>query len=66
MPRLADIYKSEITGRLQKQFGYSNIMQVPRIQKIVINIGVGEAKVDYKFMENSISEEIGIKEHTNH
>lgn len=56
MPRLADIYKSEITGRLQKQFGYSNIMQVPRVQKIVVNIGVGEAKVDYKFMENSISE----------
>ncbi|GAB6280485.1 MAG: 50S ribosomal protein L5 [Thermovirga sp.] len=56
MPRLADIYKSEITGRLQKQFGYSNIMQVPRVQKIVVNIGVGEAKVDYKFMESSISE----------
>lgn len=56
MPRLADIYKNEITGRLQKQFGYSNVMQVPRVQKIVINIGVGEAKVDYKFMESSIAE----------
>ncbi len=56
MPRLADMFKNEITGRLQKQFGYSNIMQVPRVQKVVVNIGVGEAKVDYKYMEASISE----------
>jgi large subunit ribosomal protein L5 len=50
------MFKNEITGRLQKQFGYSNIMQVPRVQKVVVNIGVGEAKVDYKYMEASISE----------
>jgi large subunit ribosomal protein L5 len=56
MPRLAEMFKNEITGRLQKQFGYSNIMQVPRVQKVVVNIGVGEAKVDYKYMEASISE----------
>ncbi len=56
MPRLADTYRNEITGRLQKEFGYSNIMQVPRIQKVVVNIGVGEAKVDYKFMDASIAE----------
>lgn len=56
MPRLAELFKNEITGRLQKQFGYSNIMQVPRVQKVVVNIGVGEAKVDYKFMENSLAE----------
>jgi large subunit ribosomal protein L5 len=56
MPRLADLFRNEITGRLQKQFGYSNIMQVPRIQKVVVNIGVGEAKVDYKFMDASIAE----------
>lgn len=56
MPRLAELFKNEITERLQKQFGYSNIMQVPRVQKVVVNIGVGEAKVDYKFMENSLAE----------
>ena len=56
MPRLADLYKKEITGRLQKEFGYTNLMEVPRIQKVVVNIGVGEAKVDYKFMEASIAE----------
>ncbi|MDO9509593.1 MAG: 50S ribosomal protein L5, partial [Thermovirgaceae bacterium] len=56
MPRLAELFKNEITGRLQKQFGYSNIMQVPRVQKVVVNIGVGEAKVDYKFMETSLAE----------
>ena len=56
MPRLADFYKKESTGRLQKEFGYSNVMEVPRIQKVVVNIGVGEAKVDFKFMESSIAE----------
>ncbi len=56
MPRLADLYKKEITGRLQKEFGYSNVMEVPRIQKVVVNIGVGEAKVDFKYMESSIAE----------
>jgi len=56
MPRLADLYKKDITGRLQKEFGYSNVMEVPRIQKVVVNIGVGEAKTDYKYMESSIAE----------
>lgn len=56
MPRLADLYKKDITGRLQKEFGYSNVMEVPRIQKVVVNIGVGEAKTDYKYMESSIEE----------
>lgn len=56
MPRLADLYKKDITGRLQKEFGYSNVMEVPRIQKVVVNIGVGEAKMDYKYMESSIEE----------
>ena len=56
MPRLADLYKKEITGKLQKEFGYTNLMEVPRIQKVVVNIGVGAAKVDYKVMEASIAE----------
>ena len=56
MPRLADLYKKDITGRLQKEVGYSNVMEVPRIQKVVVNIGVGEAKTDYKYMESSIAE----------
>jgi large subunit ribosomal protein L5 len=41
--RLKDIFKSEITPALQKQFNYTNIMQTPRLEKVVINVGLGEA-----------------------
>ncbi|AER66393.1 LSU ribosomal protein L5P [Thermovirga lienii DSM 17291] len=56
VPRLAEKYKKEITPRLQEKFGYKNVMEVPRIEKVVINVGVGEAKQDYKPMEAAVSE----------
>lgn len=55
-PRLQEKYKSEVVSRLKTQFGYKSIMQVPRLKKIVINIGVSEAKIDMKYMEAAISE----------
>jgi large subunit ribosomal protein L5 len=56
VPRLAEKYRKEITPRLQEKFGYKNVMEVPRIEKVVINVGVGEAKQDYKLMEAAVSE----------
>ena len=49
-------YKEEVIPRLTKEFSYKNVMQAPRIEKVVVNIGVGEAKVDIKYMDASISE----------
>jgi len=56
VPRLAEKYKKEITPRLQEKFGYKNVMEVPRIDKVVLNVGVGEAKQDYKLMDAAVSE----------
>jgi large subunit ribosomal protein L5 len=55
-PRLLEKYKSEVAGRLKSQFEYKSAMQIPNLVKIVVNIGVSEAKTDMKFMEASISE----------
>ncbi len=55
-PRLQEKYNSEVVSRLKTQFGYKSIMQVPRLKKIVINIGVSEAKIDMKYMEAAINE----------
>ncbi len=43
MAKLHDYYKSDVVNELSKQFGYKTIMQVPRIEKITLNMGVGEA-----------------------
>lgn len=56
MTRLHDIYKNEIVPNLQKKFGYKSVMQVPRIEKITINMGVGEAAADKKVLLNAISD----------
>jgi large subunit ribosomal protein L5 len=50
-PRLKTRYQEEIGPRLQERFGYSSAMQVPRIQKITLNMGVGEAKTDTKLLD---------------
>ncbi|MGI6454666.1 MAG: 50S ribosomal protein L5 [bacterium] len=50
-PRLTKIYKERVVPELQKKFGYKNIMQVPRLEKIVLNMGVGEGSRDQKLME---------------
>lgn len=51
MARLKDLYKSKVAPELKQQFGYKNPMSVPRLQKIVVSMGVGRAIQDKKFME---------------
>lgn len=50
----SSLYKSSITSKMMKDFGYKNIMQVPKIKKIVINMGVGEAVQNNKVIENAV------------
>ena len=52
-PRLLKSYKTEIAPKLREEFDYSNIMAVPKVTKISINIGMGEAKVDIKLLEEA-------------
>ncbi|MBQ9628242.1 MAG: 50S ribosomal protein L5 [Synergistaceae bacterium] len=54
--RMLEKYKSEVTPALMREFGYKNVMQLPKIEKIVVNIGVGDAKLDIKFMDAAINE----------
>lgn len=56
MVQLHEFYKDTIVHRLVKKFDYHSIMQVPRIQKIVLNMGVGEAATDKKILEHAISD----------
>lgn len=56
MSRLQTAYRGEVVGRLMDRFGYRTVMQVPRIEKITLNMGVGEAIADKKVMENAVSD----------
>ncbi|MCR5526125.1 MAG: 50S ribosomal protein L5 [Lachnospiraceae bacterium] len=56
MSRLKDQYKSEIVDAMTKKFGYKNIMEVPKIVKIVVNMGVGEAKENAKVLDSAVSD----------
>jgi large subunit ribosomal protein L5 len=56
MSRLQTEYRRNIVGQLMDRFGYSTVMQVPRIEKITLNMGVGEAIADKKVMENAVSD----------
>jgi large subunit ribosomal protein L5 len=56
MARLHDYYRDTVIGRLTEQFGYSNPMQVPRITKITLNMGVGEAVGDRKVLDNAVAD----------
>jgi large subunit ribosomal protein L5 len=56
VPRLADRYKSEVVPKLMKRFGYTNQMQVPRLRKIVLNVGLGEATANPKLIESTLQE----------
>ena len=49
--RLKDLYNTEIREQMTKKFGYTNIMQVPKLDKIVVNMGVGEARENEKLLE---------------
>jgi large subunit ribosomal protein L5 len=56
MARLKDFYKETVVKQLTEQFGYTSPMQVPRIEKITLNMGVGEAVADKKVMENAVGD----------
>jgi large subunit ribosomal protein L5 len=55
-PRLLDRYEAEVRPRLSKEFGFSNVHQVPRLSKIVVNIGLGEATANPKLLEKAAEE----------
>jgi len=56
MNRLREKYQKEVVPALTKEFGYKNVMAVPRIQKITLNMGVGEAVADKKVMESAVGD----------
>ena len=56
MARLYDFYKTSVAQDLMKQFGYKSIMEVPRIEKITLNMGVGEAVADKKVMDHAVAD----------
>jgi large subunit ribosomal protein L5 len=56
MARLYEVYKEKVAKDLMKQFGYKSIMEVPRIEKITLNMGVGEAVADKKVMEFAVGD----------
>jgi len=55
-PRLKDLYEQELRARLKEELGLSTVMQVPRLQKITLNMGVGEAKTEAKSLDSAIEE----------
>ncbi len=56
MARLQQFYKESVVGELSQRFGYKSIMEVPRITKITLNMGVGEAVADKKVLENAVGD----------
>lgn len=56
MARLREVYKSEIAAKLKEELGLANVMQVPKITKITLNMGVGEALGDKKALENAVAD----------
>ncbi|KPL04874.1 MAG: 50S ribosomal protein L5 [candidate division Zixibacteria bacterium SM1_73] len=56
MARLKEKYKKEIVAGLMKKFGYKNVMQVPMLEKIVVNVGVGDAIQNVKLLDSAVSD----------
>ncbi|UTW48498.1 50S ribosomal protein L5 [Bacterioplanoides sp. SCSIO 12839] len=56
MSRLEKLYKEEVVAKLKEEFGYQNIMQVPKITKITLNMGVGEALGDKKLLDSAVAD----------
>ena len=56
MTRLKEQYLNEIKDAMQKKFGYKNVMEIPKIDKIVINMGVGEAKDNAKALDSAVKD----------
>jgi large subunit ribosomal protein L5 len=55
-PRLLELYRKEVVPKLSKEFGYRNVHQVPRLTKIVVNVGLGEATANPKLLEKAAEE----------
>lgn len=55
-PRLRDIYQQQVVPALMKEFSYKNVMQVPKLERIVLNVGMGEAIQNVKLLEGAVSE----------
>jgi len=56
MPRLKDRYRSDVVPALMKRFEYGNVMQVPRVSKVVVNMGVGQATQDAKLLDAAVGD----------
>ena len=56
MSRLKDLYNEQIVEAMSKKFGYKNVMEVPKLEKVTINMGLGEAKDNAKLMEGAVEE----------
>ena len=56
MARLKELYQNEVVDKLRKEFNYKNIMEVPRIEKIVVNMGLGEAIQNVKILDSATAE----------
>lgn len=56
MSRLRELYKTQAVDALTKEFGYNNVMQVPKVSKVTLNMGVGEAIGDKKMIENAVAD----------
>jgi large subunit ribosomal protein L5 len=56
MPRLKDLYREQIVPALRKELGYKNVMQVPRLEKIVVNVGLGEALQNAKALDAAVED----------
>ena len=56
MARLKELYKAEVAPALMKQFGYKSVMQIPKIDKVVINVGCGEARENAKVLDNVVGD----------
>lgn len=56
MARLKDVYKSKVVAGLKEKFNYSNPMSIPKVEKVVVSMGVGKVIVDKKFMETAIKD----------
>jgi len=56
MPRLQDQYKTVVVPKLREQFGYKNIHQIPKLEKVVVNVGLGEATQNIKLLDTAVAE----------
>src|SRR4030067_1542090 len=56
MARLKDKYKDEVPPQLRERFGYSNPMQLPKVTRVTLNMGVGEAKTNAKLLDDAVAE----------